>query len=180
MICSWRNRFRQSREQLSRGQSLIELAISLPVILMLFVGMVEVTSACFTYLTLLDAATAGSRIGAVGAFYTNSQVLTMVEQTLAREGYKTSALVDVIIVRADVNGTSVANYSVTNTKGSGMSPVLTAATLAARLKSSDPACRVVDVEVLYNQSQVIGFPFFSQFIPNPIALRAYSVQLVQR
>ncbi len=172
--------FWQTRVNAAIGQSLVELAIAIPILITLLVGVVEVVFACHTYLVLLDAASIGARIGAVGSFYSDSSVYALVQQTLAREGYSPGSLVDVIVVRANVDGASVTGYATNNILGSGRTPVLTQSVLASRLRSGDPASRVVGVEVVYNHEQLLKVPFLSRLIPDPLLLRAYSVQLVQR
>jgi Flp pilus assembly protein TadG len=49
------------RRRSERGQSLVELALMLPVILFLLVGVVEVGNALNAYLTLVDGARDGAR-----------------------------------------------------------------------------------------------------------------------
>jgi Flp pilus assembly protein TadG len=48
-----------------RGQSLTELAISLPMLLMLFAGVVDLGRAYYTYLSLRDAAAEGAAYGSI-------------------------------------------------------------------------------------------------------------------
>ena len=55
------------RRRGERGQSLVELALTLPVILFLIVGVVEVGNALNAYLTLVDGARDGARLGSKGA-----------------------------------------------------------------------------------------------------------------
>jgi Flp pilus assembly protein TadG len=49
-----------------RGQSLVELALTLPVLLLLLVGVVEVGNGLNAYLTVVDAAREGARYGITG------------------------------------------------------------------------------------------------------------------
>jgi len=55
------------RRRGERGQSLVELALMLPVILFLLVGVVEVGNALNAYLTVVDGARDGARLGSKGA-----------------------------------------------------------------------------------------------------------------
>jgi len=50
-----------------RGQSLVELALTLPVLLLLLVGLVEVGNALNAYITVVDAGRDGARLGSKGA-----------------------------------------------------------------------------------------------------------------
>ena len=50
-----------------RGQSFVELALTLPVLLLLLVGLVEVGNALNAYITVVDAGRDGARLGSKGA-----------------------------------------------------------------------------------------------------------------
>jgi hypothetical protein len=50
-----------------RGQSLVELALTLPVLLLLLIGVVEVGNALNAYITVVDAARDGARLGSKGS-----------------------------------------------------------------------------------------------------------------
>jgi len=56
-----------TRGRSERGQSLVELALTLPVLLLLLVGLVEVGNALNAYLTVVDAGRDGARLGSKGA-----------------------------------------------------------------------------------------------------------------
>ncbi len=55
----------QRTEKLERGQSLVELAISLIVMLYLLMGAVEFSMALFQYVTIRDAAQEGANYGSI-------------------------------------------------------------------------------------------------------------------
>jgi hypothetical protein len=50
-----------------RGQSLLELALTLPIILLLLIGVTEVGNGLNAYLTVIDAGRDGARLGSKGA-----------------------------------------------------------------------------------------------------------------
>ena len=60
-------RRKNSRGRGERGQSLVELALTLPVLLLLLVGLVEVGNALNAYITVVDAGRDGARLGSKGA-----------------------------------------------------------------------------------------------------------------
>jgi hypothetical protein len=60
-------RTKGSRRRGERGQSLVELAFTLPVLLILLVGVVEVGNGLNTYMTVVDAARDAARLGSKGA-----------------------------------------------------------------------------------------------------------------
>lgn len=159
----------------SRGQSLAELAITLPFMIVLLVGLVQVALVARNYLVLLEATREGARLGARGsAYFDDTELQTLVEQDLSREGYSTAnGLIDIIIVRADVGPGAVVNsYTATGMLGSGRPPLLTQATLLDRLDAGDPHGRLVAVEIIHDHRSV--------FLPDPLTLHAYSIMRMLR
>jgi len=165
-----------------RGQSMIELALALPILVLLLMGMVEIVFAGRTYLALLYVATSSSRMGSQGsALYTDSEIYTYITQNLANEKYNGSALVDVMIVRADLaGGTTVQNYVVNKMKASSYNTSITQAVITNRLRTGDPSSRIVAIEILFNHRLMLNFPILSNFFPDPFIIRTYSIHLVQR
>ena len=168
--------------QHKRGQSMVELAIALPVVIMVLMGLIEIAYAGRTYLALLTTATAGSRLGSQGAaLFTDSEINTYVLQNLASEKYTGAALVDVIIVRADLpGGTTVQNYVANKMQASSYTTSITQSVLSSRLRSGDLASKIIGVEILYNHRLLLNFPILSNLFPDPFILRAYSIHLMQR
>ena len=161
----------------TRAQAALELAFSLPIILLLLIGMVEVVFVGRTYLALLDASVVGSRLGSKGtAFYDNSKIFTLTTQALTQEGYASSNLVDILIVRADlVGGATVNNYQVESMLSSGQPQTLTQQALLDKIDIGDPDTSVVGVEVLFDHQLLTGF---STFLPDPLLIRAYTLQII--
>jgi hypothetical protein len=58
-----RRRFRLGLFRRENGQSLVELSFVLPIFLVLVVGVVEVADAMNSYITIIDAARDGARLG---------------------------------------------------------------------------------------------------------------------
>jgi hypothetical protein len=172
---------KQSNTQKQQGQSLVEAAIFLPIVLVLLIGMVEVVFICHSYLTLLDSSYQGAHLGSQGlALYDNNEIYTLVTQDLS-PGYNNSSLIDVIITRADlVGGTTLQNYKVVNMKGSSQASILTPAIIISRLRGIDPAGRLIAVEVVYDYQLLFNFPIVRNLFPNPFHLVAYTIQYVAR
>jgi hypothetical protein len=180
--------------QRERGQSLVELSLSLPLLIVLLVGLVEVAFYARTYLVLLEASREGARVGARTTLFENSDVYDLVVQDLSREGYNTSALQDVIIVRAEVEvvggSPSITSYTVANMMDSGLAPQLTQTAIASSMPSlpnngeySNEGFRgrLIGVEVYYDHEPFLGrFPLISALFPEPARLHTYSVMHVVR
>ena len=171
-----------SSKKRKRGQSMVELALALPVLILLLMGLVEIVFAGRTYLALLTTATAGSRLGSQGAaLFTDAEIYTYILQNLTGEKYSGSAVLDVIIVRADLTGgTTIQNYVANKMKASSYTTSITQAVLASRLRTGDLASKVIGVEIIFNHQQLLNFPILSNFFPDPFVLRAYSIHLIQR
>ena len=155
----------------------MEMAFALPFLLFLLIGVVEVVFAGRTYLALLESSVVGSRLGSAGTtYYDDNDIYLLTTQVLSQEGYDSSGLVDLFVVRADlVGGDTIENYQVTNMLGSGRSTKLTEELLLSRINSGDPDVSVVGVEVLYDHN---FSPNYSGVIPYPLVLRAYTIQIV--
>lgn len=65
----------------SRGQALLELALILPVLLLLVFGIIEFGRVFHAYLVVTQAAREGARVGVVGG--TDSEITAAVEQAAA-------------------------------------------------------------------------------------------------
>ncbi|MFZ2096259.1 MAG: TadE/TadG family type IV pilus assembly protein [Anaerolineales bacterium] len=166
----------------TRGQSIIELALVLPVLVLLIVGMVEAVLICRTYLALLDSSYQGAHLGSQGLFrYDNNEIYTLVTQKLTEEGCNTSELVDVIITRANlVGGKGIQDYQVVNMKGSGRESIFNPTIIGNRLRGTDPSGRIIIVEIVYDHILLFDYPFTEKLFPNPFPLVSYSIQYVQR
>jgi hypothetical protein len=165
-------------ERRLRGQSAVELALLLPLLVFLLAGLTETAFCARTYLALLEATREGARLGARGAVnFDNSEILTLVRQDLSRQGYGTATgLADVIIVRANVGpGKAIKSYSVASMLASGRPTELTSSLLLSRLDPSDPQGWLIGVEIYYDYRPVLGFPVISDLFPDPTVLHAYSM-----
>jgi hypothetical protein len=160
------------------GQSYLELAIVIPILVLLILGTVEVVSIGRTYLAILEASAAGARLGANGmAKYDNDDINQFAQETLHVEGYAPEGLIDVIITRADlVNGTVVNNYNVEKMLGSGQTSRLNKSYLASKINAGDPSIGIIAVEMVFEHEFLFSG---TVFLPDTIMIRAFSIQGVR-
>ena len=76
-------RCRNSRDR-ERGQTFVELALTLPIILLLFFGMIEIGFATHSYMVVANAAREGVRFGARGVHVPLSDITSIVETGLSK------------------------------------------------------------------------------------------------
>lgn len=143
-----------------RGQGLVEMALILPFLLVLVIGIVELGIALNRQLTVVNAAREGARFGATGA--TASDIYT--ETLLA-----TSQMFDF----TEVNAVVVVIHAKTNEAGDGFEeweeqiypeapvPHVTPDEVLAELQAEgDPAnIKLVAVDVEYDHQSLLGLPF---------------------
>ena len=63
-----------------KGQSVVELALTLPVLLIIMVGLVELGSILFSQMTVTNAAREGARFGVAGA--TDNDIMQVTQNAL--------------------------------------------------------------------------------------------------
>ena len=165
-----------------RGQSLVELALILPFLITLLLGMVEVVNIGRTYLALLDTTYQGAHLGSQGITrYDNNKINTLVTQDLTNKGLNTSNLIDVIIIRADLPGGAVIeDLTAGHMRSPGRASKLTAAVLAGRLNGSDPSGKLVAVEIVYDYKLLFPWPNLAGILPDPFPLVTYTIQYTPR
>ena len=96
-----------------RGQSAAELAFILPLLLLIVVGIVEVAGSMNTYLTLVNAARDGARLGSKG-LATDDQIRNLVVTETARLRDPVDPLDDVSVVRWSLGGEDSITVEVCN------------------------------------------------------------------
>jgi Flp pilus assembly protein TadG len=85
-----------------RGQGLVETAVLLPFFLLFIVGVIEVTNAMNTYVTLISSARDGARLGSKG-LATDDEIksLVVIETARLRDA---PSLADVTVVHTTIDG----------------------------------------------------------------------------
>ncbi len=96
-----------------RGQSTAELGFLLPVLLLVVVGIVEVAGSMNTYLTLVNAARDGARLGSKG-LATDDQIRNLVVTETARLRDPVDPTDDVNVVRWSLGGEDSITVEVCN------------------------------------------------------------------
>jgi Flp pilus assembly protein TadG len=95
------------------GQSLVEMAILLPVLLVLVVGVVEVASGINTYITVVNSARDGARLASKGAADdTAIKNLVVAETDRLRDAVDANG--DVTVNRTTVDGVDAVKVTVCN------------------------------------------------------------------
>jgi Flp pilus assembly protein TadG len=186
----------------SKGQSLVEFAISLPIIILLFSGVIEYGFVLNFYLSLLDATRESARFYSNAdpfladgvtddpAFYAGAaaMVRASLDPQVVNPSYEGRRIVldqnadDVII---SVYRSSGGNVVHTNTTPyhlyNNFEPIFTDefgnidSLIESRLVSGSPNAGILLVEVHYNYHQVLGLPWLAPFVPDPLHLRAYTI-----
>ncbi len=82
----WFYRFRRNQ----RGQAIVEMALVLPILIMLIFGIVEFGRILNTYMEVTNLSREGARAGAVGK--TDSQIISTVQNSAAGLGLDTTIL----------------------------------------------------------------------------------------
>jgi hypothetical protein len=184
----------------TRAQSLVEFAITLPVLLLLFSGLVEFGFALNFYLSLLDATREAARYYSNGdpfeidgitdrmSFYSDTAALTVAnldplvtDPTHTYQGRR-------IILNPAEDDVLVTVFSWTDTGGIVRYPAsgtfslyhnsssrFTDEDIASRFEAGSPNAGLLLVEVHYNYHQKLALPWLAPFVPNPILLRAYTI-----
>jgi len=213
---------RQRPNRKSRGQSLVELAIAFPVILILFTGLIEFGFILNYYLSLLDATREaarfysnadpfedGFRVGNCmcpastcpneapvdtadadcdrAAFYDGAAAMVLKnlqprdlahpEEDSSRKIFFNPSTDDIIISVFDIRGAGLmtrypaGDYHWFGNMESGISD----ADITNQLISGAPNKIILLVEVYYAHHQILAFPWFSMFVPDPVMLHAYTM-----
>jgi hypothetical protein len=195
-----RQNARQRRK--TRAQSLVEFAITLPVLILLFSGLVEFGFALNFYLSLMDATREAARfasnwdpflrdadnnvIGDDMTFYDNalSRTLLNLDPWVGDPNYKGRRIIldpakDDILVTvfawSDAGGVIRYPASGTVTLYHVRTSRFTDADIASRFEAGSPNAGLVLVEVHYNYHQRLAIPFLTDFVPDPIFMRAYTI-----
>ena len=177
----------------AKAQSLVEFAITLPVVLMLLSGVVEFGFALNYYLSVLDASRQAARWGSnLDPFNSNGTTNNTFYTSIAGEAwYNLDPLVvnpsyegrrvvldpaidDVVVSVFRVNGTTVTLVHTHRLYGN-VAPVFDTTTITNNLVSGAPNAGILVVEVHHNYHQVLKLPWIELFVPDPMYLRAYSI-----
>lgn len=100
--------FRSKKSQKNeRGQNFVELALTLPIILVLFFGMMEIGLAIHSYVIVANAAREGARFGARGVHVPLNDIFSIVDTGLssgiAADYFGSDANTTIIVTQIDID-----------------------------------------------------------------------------
>jgi hypothetical protein len=182
----------------SRGQSIVEFMVLLPVLIMMLSGLVEFGFMLNYYLDLIDAAREAARFAANDdplhndatgvyqdpnpGFYLRAQTVALQSLNIGSGGQITlnPAADDIVISAYGVIGGNVTQrfpsgtgeVSLYSNKNSGLDTVND---IEAKLDNLAPNTGLVSVEIYYDYYMVLGLPWIRAFVPDPVTLYAYSI-----
>jgi hypothetical protein len=186
----------------TRAQSLVEFAMTLPVLILLFAGLVEFGFALNFYLSLMDATREAARYAAnwdpftrdadnhiTGddtSFYDNAinRAFVNLDPWQGDNNYRGRRIIldpatDDILVTvfewSDAGGAITHPASGTVTLYHVRTSRFTREDIESRFEPGSPNAGLVLVEVHYNYHQRLAIPFLLDFVPDPIFMRAYTI-----
>lgn len=183
---SWAlNIFRSSRKN-ARGQSYVELALVVPLLMTLVTGIAEYGVMLNDYLNLVDASREAVRYSSADKpFDTDGNVrveffqnaVTLTEQVLAPVTLDPAKGDDIVVTFFSVGDSTYQRYP--NTTGwarySNQVSKLSDAEIQSRLDPSAPGTGVLLIEIFYHYSQQLKLPLFTQLVPDPIPVHIYAI-----
>jgi Flp pilus assembly protein TadG len=182
----------------SFGQSIVEFAVLLPLLIMMLSGLIEFGFMLNYYLDLIDAAREAARFAASDdplhndatgvyqdpnpGFYLRAQTVTLQSLTIGSGGQITlnPATDDVVISAFSVlAGTVDKRFPIATGQVSlysnKTSELDTAADINPALDVNAPNTGMVAVEIFYDYHMILGLPWIRAFVPDPVTLYAYSI-----
>jgi len=191
---------RKTHPRSTRGQSLVELAIVLALLLFMVIAIVEYGFMLNQYLNILDAGREAARQASLADPFDDNNNLDpnfFVRPNLSLppsspnnppgvadlvEDYLKPLTLDptrddIVISFFSVSGGSATRFPDSNgwsRYGNSVSQFSTA-DIEARLNGGAPATGVLLVEIFYNYWQTMNLPIFSNVVPNPIPLYNYAI-----
>ena len=175
----------------SRGQSIVEFMVLLPLLIMMLSGLIEFGFMLNYYLDLIDGARdiarfganvdplSGSPAGSCASDYFYELMPCMADQVFNEQVQLDYIGNDDLVISAigvkdgsvtqrwpDADGWSRQGNHVSN---------FTNAEINGMLNAAAPATGMVLVEVYYDYNMVLGLPWITMFVPDTITLHAYSI-----
>ncbi len=176
--------FRKNRRS-NRGQSLVELAIVLALLMFMVIAIVEYGFLLNEYLNLQDAGRESARQASLGDPFLPNGSLDMGffdDVSLLVDNFLDPIVMDptrddVVISFFSVTGNNAVRFP--DNDGWSRNGVkvsqLSTADVETRLNNSAPATGVLLIELFYNYWQTMNLPVFSNVVPNPIPLYTFAI-----
>jgi Flp pilus assembly protein TadG len=179
----------------TRGQSLVETAFLLPILLILLSGLIEFGFMINQYMTVLDAERNAARFAVDGSydhtdadpnctttrdFYRQTACLLLQELSQEQPAITLNTSTDDIVISAFAMTTG-GSLSARFPSSSGWSyygnhtSTVSDATLASKFDASANNDGYVLVEVFYTYHQILRLPWITPFVPDPVLLHIYTV-----
>ena len=182
----------------SRGQSIVEFMVLLPVLIMMLSGLIEFGFMLNYYLDLIDAAREAARFAANDdplhndatgvyqdpnpGFYLRTQTVALQSLNIGSGGQITlnPTTDDILISAFGVIGGNVTQRFPSATGEVALysnkhSALDTTGDIEAKLDSLAPNTGLVSVEIFYQYHMILGLPWIRAFVPDPVTLYAYSI-----
>jgi TadE-like protein len=192
-------RLYHEQKKKEKGQSFIELTIVLVVLLMILSGMTEFGLLLNQYITLVDAARSGARLGSNGdpflrtydaitcpsapttfcidsTFFTNiSDNVVGALEPLTLDPSKDDIIISFFSVRG--SGPYVLRFpnGTFYSKYGNHVSAFSDSDIVAKLTAGTPSTGILLVEVFYSYNQILKSPFFTPIIPDPIPVHTYAI-----
>lgn len=174
------------RDRRDRGQSFVELALVVLLLMVLVIGIVEYGTLLNNYLNLVDASREAVRFssnydpflpdGTVDVnFYQDT--ITLTEQVLAPVALDPAMGDDIVVTFFTVGSATYNRYPNANgwARYSNQVSKFSDAEVQSRLDLSAPAAGVLLIEIFYNYPQQLKLPVFTQLVPDPIPVYVYAI-----
>jgi len=173
-----------------KGQSLVEVALALPILLMLAIGIVELGYALNAYIQTVNAAREGARFGSLGG--SNTAVTSIVQGATAYLTTYDDTNADLYVIRAKMNGIApncaIESYTCMPTVDSSaldtscpaqdeiLDRLETDGLAGAQADELERFCdySVVGVDLYYRSSSLLGLPLVKQ-LSEAVSMRTLSV-----
>jgi Flp pilus assembly protein TadG len=192
------NTMGKKRKKKSKGQSIVEFMVLLPVLIMMLSGLIEFGFMLNYYLDLIDAAREAARFAANDdplhndatgvyqdpnpGFYLRTQTVALQSINIGSGGQITlNPATDDVVISA--YGVIAGNVTQRFPSGTGevalysnkTSSLDTTTDIEAKLDALAPNTGMVSVEIYYEYDMILGLPWITAFVPNPVTLYAYSI-----
>ncbi|MCR4405955.1 MAG: pilus assembly protein [Anaerolineae bacterium] len=167
----------------NRGQSVVELALVLPIMLVIVVGLVEIGSILFTQMTVTNAAREGARFGVTGA--TDNDITLVAQNALATILKYEDTRVALYVIRGKTGSDghfntssedirSASYWRVRQTISSTIPSTPVSATAIEQDLGHSPNVEVLIVQAFYDHDSLLGLPFVD-FLARGAVLNSYTL-----
>jgi hypothetical protein len=185
----------------SKGQSFVELALMIVLLMTLLTGMIEFGNLLNNYVSIVDAAREGARYGSNADPFIRVVTKDCASPFCQNELFFTN--IDTIIEGSETGGGALSPLKLDQTKGDNViisyfsisgksilrfpdaegwkkyphgavSTAFTSLDIQDRLSGTAPDTGILLVEIFYHYSQLLGMPYFAG-IPDPLPLHTYAI-----